>query len=92
MRTGVCVCVCVFFLSSPFFFNVLDFPAAEKVSCLLRCTTTEFFLIICLSVKKKKTREKFVRLNPNSMRWFHLDWSVRVIEVAAKCLFEFMFD
>ena len=86
------MCVCFFFLSSPFFFNVLDFAAAEKVSCLLRCTTAEFFLIICLSVKQKKTREKFVRLNPNSIRWFHFDWSVRVIEVAAKCLFEFMFD
>ena len=53
-----------FFLSSPFFFNVLDFPAAEKVSCLLRCTTTEFFLIICLSVKKKKNKGKVCSFKP----------------------------
>lgn len=54
-----------FFLSSPFFFNVLDFAAAEKVSCLLRCTTAEFFLIICLSVKqKKKNKGKVCSFKP----------------------------
>ena len=45
---------CFVFFLFPFFFNVLDFPAAEKVSCLLRCTTTEFVLIIRLSVKENK--------------------------------------
>lgn len=57
--------MCVFFfLSSPFFFNVLDFAAAEKVSCLLRCTTAEFFLIICLSVKQKKNKGKVCSFKP----------------------------
>ena len=56
------------------------------------------FLIIRLSVKKKKKkkkpREKFVRLNPNTSDGSTsiTFGSVRVIEVAAKCLFEFMFD